>query len=81
MTDDKNKKICTSIKVEFKRNNRTYIKDLYIIMTEDMKSNIKKGNIQYFSDTTYFCIPPQCKSLIMWILLAYNKNDNKIFNL
>ena len=44
-----------------------------------MKNNIKeKGNIQYFSDCTYFCIPPQCKSLKMWVLLAYKKNLNKI---
>lgn len=58
MTDDKNKKICTSIKVEFKRNNRTYIKDLYIIMTEDMKSNIKKkGIFSIFQTLLIFASP------------------------
>ena len=39
---------------------------------------MKKDNIKYFSDCTYYCIPPQCKSLKMWILLAYNKILNKI---
>ena len=33
-------------------------------MTYDMINNIKmKGNIQYFSDTIYYCIPTQYKSL------------------
>ena len=74
MTDDKNNKICTYIKVEFKRINITYIKDLYIIMTDDMKSSIKNnGNIQYFSDTIYFCIPLNVNLLKMLILLSYIK--------
>ena len=47
-------------------------------MTEDMIKNINLvGNIQYFSDTTYYCIPPQCKSLKMWVLLSYNTDYNK----
>ena len=56
-----NADIVTGIKVEFTRKNKTFIKDLYIIMTSDMIQNIKEPeNIQYFSDTTYYCIPPQC---------------------
>ena len=48
-------------------------------MTDDMINNIKlEGNIQYFYDTTYYCISPQCKSLKMWVLLAYNKDYNRI---
>ena len=78
MTDNNNKNIVTGLKVEFTRKNK-YIKDLYIIMTEDMVQNIKEEeNIQFFSDTTYYCIPPQCKSLKMWIMLSYNKKYNKI---
>ena len=47
-------------------------------MTDDMIKNIKEeGNVQFFSDTTYYCIPPQCKSLKMWIMLSYNKKYNK----
>ena len=79
MKDNNNINIVTGIKVEFTRKNKTFIKDLYIIMTNDMIQNIKEPeNIQYFSDTTYYCIPPQCKSLKMWILLSYNKKYNKI---
>ena len=51
---------------------------MYIIMNDNMVSNINnKDNIQYFFDCTYYFIPPQCKTLKMWIILAFNKNYNK----
>ena len=79
LTDMNNNNISTNIKTKFIRNGKEYIKDLYVIMTNEMIKNIKDdSNIQYFSDTTYYCIPPQCKSLKMWILLAFNKNKNKV---
>ena len=66
MTDNNNKNILTGLKVEFTRKNKKYIKDLYIIMTNEMIKNIKEeDNIQFFSDTTYYSIPPQCKWLKM----------------
>ena len=76
--NNNNNNIVTGLKVEFKRNGKVYIKVLYIFMIENMIKNIKlEGNTQYFSDTTYYCIQSQCKTLKMWILLAYNKNLNK----
>ena len=78
MKDYNNNNIVTGLKVEFKRNMKVYIKVLYIFMTENMIKNIKlEGNTQYISDTTYYCIQPQYKTLKIWILLAYNKNINK----
>ena len=54
MEDNNNNKIVSGIKVEIKRKNKSYIKDIYIIMTEDKIQNIQeKDNVQYFSDTTY----------------------------
>ena len=58
MEDNNKKIITTNIKVSFKRKGKEYIKDIYIIMTDDMINNINlDGNIQYFLDTTYYCIP------------------------
>ena len=45
--NNKNKKVF-AIKVEFKRKNKSYMKDIYLIMTEDMIQNIQeKDNVQY----------------------------------
>lgn len=58
MKDYNNNNIVTGLKVELKRNGKSYIVDLYIIMTEDMIKNIKLDeNTQYFFETTYYCIP------------------------
>lgn len=58
LEDINNKKITTNLKVSFKGEGKENIKDIYIIMNKDMINNIKMdGNIQYFSDTTYYCIP------------------------
>lgn len=59
MTDNKGYKLTTQLKVEFKRKNKIYIKDIFIIMNEKMKKNImEKDNIQYFADTTYDAVLP-----------------------
>ena len=43
-----------------------------------MKENINlEGNIQYFADSTYKCIPPQNKGAMLFIILAYNEKLNK----
>lgn len=59
MTDEKNNKICTYIKVEFKRNNRAYIKDyIYIMISYNKNENkificnislIKNDNFETFN--------------------------------
>ena len=58
MTDNKGYKLTSQLKVEFKRKNKIYIKDFFIIMNEKMKKNMEKDNIQYFADTTYDAVPP-----------------------
>ena len=37
LKDNNNNNICTLLKVEFKRKNKNYVKDLYIIMNNNMK--------------------------------------------
>lgn len=50
----KNKKIVSKLIINFQRKNIDYIKNAYLIMTDDMITNIKdNNNIQYFSDITY----------------------------
>ena len=47
-------------------------------MNEDMENNIQNtDNMQYFSDTTYYVIPPYNKSYKLWILLTFNKKFMK----
>ena len=78
MEDEKGKKLTTVINITLKRENKIYKKDIYIIMDENMKKNIISENIsQYFTDTTFRCVPPNKKSLKLWILLGYHKNENK----
>jgi hypothetical protein len=48
MTDNNNKNIVTGLKVEFTRKNKKYIKDLSIIMTDDMSKILKKKTIYNF---------------------------------
>ena len=79
MKDIHDYKLTTKLRVEFKRKNKTYNKDIYIIMNEQMKKNISlKDNIQYFGDTTYDCVPPQNNKMKLFALLCYNKKSNKI---
>ena len=79
MQDNKNYNLTNKINVEFKRKNKTYKKNIYIIMNEEMKKNISlNDNIQYFGDTTYQCVPPQNRGLKLFVLLCYNKKYNKI---
>ena len=49
LKDYNNKNIVTGLKVEFKRKDKIYIKDLYCIMNKDMRNNIiMVDNIQFF---------------------------------
>ena len=42
-------------------------------MNENMKKNINlENNIQYFSDTTFDCVPPQNRGMKLFSLLTYN---------
>ena len=47
-------------------------------MNDDMKNNLKNKNIsQFFTDTTFRCVPPNKKSLKLWLLLGFDKNEEK----
>lgn len=69
------KKVVSKLEVNLKRKNINYIKNIFIIMTKEMEQNIQKdNNIQYFSDVTYYCIPPNQYKYKLFILLAFNKD-------
>ena len=55
----KDKKFINKITVQYIRKNISYIKNIYIIMTESMEENIKRVNniIHYFIDVTYYATP------------------------
>ena len=55
MTDNKGYKLTSQLKVEFKKKNKKYINDIFIIMNEKMKK--KYHNILYFADTTHDAVP------------------------
>lgn len=79
MTDINGYKLTTLLKVEFTRKNKVYNKEIFILMNESMKKNIlDKDNIQFFCDTTYDTVPPQNSHMKLFVILAYNKNKNKI---
>lgn len=43
-------------------------------MTKEMETNlISNNNIQYFSDVTYYCVPPNNKKYRLFVLMSFNK--------
>ena len=73
-----NKQIVTILSMNFIRKNKKYKKDIYIIMNEEMESNIKeKDNIQFFTDIAYYAIPPKPVKYKILILLAFNNKEFK----
>ena len=73
-----NKQIVTILSVNFIRKNKKYKKDIYIIMNEEMESNIKeKDNIQFFTDITYYAILPKPVKYKILILLSSNNKEFK----
>ena len=79
MQDNNNYNLTTKLTIIFQRRNKTYNKNIYILMNAKMKNNIMlNDNIQYFGDTTYDCVPPQNRGLKLFVLLCYNKKYNKI---
>ena len=53
-----NNNIVQKLTVTFSRKNRIYEKDIFAIMTNDMKNNVSNPNItQFFMDCTYYSIP------------------------
>ena len=53
-----NENLVEIIYVEFIRKNIKYKKDIYLILNNEMKHNLKNPHIeQYFIDCTYYAIP------------------------
>ena len=70
-----NEKIISEIFVNYERKNKLYKKEIYIIMTKDMITNIiNKDNIQYFMDVTYYATPPNTSKYKLLVILAFNRD-------
>ena len=47
-------------------------------MTKEMEDNLTdKNNSQYFSDVTYYCIPPHNHNYRLFIIMSFNKEKFK----
>ena len=78
MEDNNGYKLTTKIDVTFKRKNKVYNKNIYIMMNNNMKDNLTSNeNTQFFADTTYNCVPPQNKGMKLFIIISYNSKHNK----
>ena len=74
----KDEKIVKKIQVSFIKKDKTYIKDIYIIMNNQMINNFKNKNIsQYFCDTTYYAVPPGYKDIKLFVILAFDQLEKK----
>ena len=70
-----NEKIVSEIFVNYERKNKLYKKEIYIIMTKNMITNIiNKDNIQYFMDVTYYATPPNTSKYKLLVILAFNRD-------
>ena len=57
MEDNNNYNITTKINVEYKRKNKLYKKNIFILMDENMKKNINlENNKLLFSDAAFCCV-------------------------
>ena len=69
-----NKSIFNKITVIYQRKGNVYTKDIFIIMTELIITNISNINkIQYFMELTYYATPPNHKNYKILIILAFNQ--------
>lgn len=74
----KNNYICETIKVTFKRKNKIYTKDIFLLITNEMKINIKNPNIkQSFMDCTYYAIPQNNHNFKLLIILGFDTVEYK----
>ena len=63
--------ITTKLKVNFIRKNKTFEKDIFILMTNELKNNlISEDNTQYFADCTYYAIPPNKSKYKLFLILG-----------
>ena len=70
--------ITTKLIVNFIRKNKTFEKELFILMTKEMENNlISEDNTQYFADCTYYAIPPNKNKYKLFLILGFNKKKQK----
>ena len=70
--------ISTKLKVNFIKKNKSFEKELFILMTKEMENNlISEDNSQYFADCTYYAIPPNKSKYKLFLILAFNKKKQK----
>lgn len=70
--------VVKKLEVSFERKNKQNVKNIFSIMIKEMEHNLKTlSNIQYFSDVTYYCIPPNIHKFRLFILLSFNKEKYK----
>ena len=73
-----NIKVVNKLIVKFKRKKNEFTKYIYSIMTQEMEENISSEyNSQFFSDVTYYCIPPNNCKYKLFILLSFNNQKFK----
>ena len=72
--------ITTKLKVNLIRKNKTFEKDIFILMTNELDNNlISEDNTQYFADCTYYAIPPNKSKYKLFLILAFNKKNKNLY--
>ena len=65
--------IITSMTIEYKRKDKYYYKNAYIIIAPYMQENLSNKNImQYFTDVTYYVTPTVTKKHKIFSLLGFD---------
>ena len=60
------------------KKNKTYVKNTYFIISDDMKKELTHKNInQYFSDITYYSTPTYTKKYKLFIIIGFDYAENK----
>lgn len=71
-------RLTTKLKVTFGRSHKIYIKNIYFILTNTMKENLKdSNNLQFFMDCTYYAIPVNNNNFKLLIILVFNIIQHK----
>lgn len=63
---------------KYQENNKKYIKNIYFIITDEMKENLKNQNItQFFVDVTFYSKPTYTKKYKILIIIGFDIEENK----
>ena len=73
-----NNNIVQKLTVTFSRKNRIYEKDIFELMTNDIKNNVSNPNItQFFMDCIYYAIPNNNNDFLLLIILGFDSIERK----